>query len=462
MSKELSRILNELEQEHLLPYAALLDTGGRRALLEDVRRIDGRLLQDLARACTAQAAAGKGAPVFEPAETVCYCHPGTDPEKRRQVYAWGQDCLAGGSIALFLVAGGQGTRLGFDGPKGCFPVSPVRRKSLFQLFAEQVAALRRRYGRPLPWYIMTSPSNDVETRDFFRDHDWFGLDAGSVHFIVQAHIPSLDERGRLLVGTDGRIFRNPDGHGGAIYALQRSGALEEMRARGIEDIFYFQVDNPLVRIADPLFVGAHVQDHADMSSKAVPKTDPNEKVGIIGRIDGRLGCIEYSELPPELAAARDSSGRLRFGSANIAVHMLNREFVEKLACDPAFHLPYHIARKDIACLQVRDGRIVPATVRGCKCEMFIFDALGFARRAITLEVDRSEEFSPVKNAEGADSPATARRAMNGLHRRWLEQAAGKRLPDDFVVEISPLRAVHAGELEGVDCPSDLTAPLYIE
>lgn len=459
MSDELSRMLRELKQDHLLPYTGLLDSTGRSALLEDVRRIDGPLLRDLAHACTAQAAAGNAPPVLEPAATVSYCRPGSNLDERRQVYARGEDCLAGGTIALFLVAGGQGTRLGFDGPKGCFPVSPVRRKSLFQLFAEQVAALRRRYGRPLPWYIMTSPSNDAKTRCFFRDHDWFGLAPGSVHFIVQAHIPSLDEHGRLLVGTDGAIFRNPDGHGGAIYALQRSGALEEMLAQGIENIFYFQVDNPLARIADPLFVGAHSQNAADMSTKVVEKNDPNEKVGIIGRINSRLGCIEYSELPPELATARDAGGRLRFNSANIAIHMLKLEFVEKMACDPAFHLPYHIARKDIDCLQTRNGCIVPATVRGCKCEMFIFDALGFARRALTLEVDRGEEFSPVKNADGADSPETARCAMSTLHRCWLEQAAGTQLPDDFVVEISPLRA---GDLAKADCPGNLTSPVYIE
>ena len=211
---------------------------------------------------------------------------------------------------------------------------------------------------------------------------------------MQKQIPSLDLDGQLIVGSDGQLFKNPNGHGGSLYALQDSGALDAMAERGIDEIFYFQVDNPLVKIADPLFVGAHIDRRAEMSTKVVRKTDPSEKVGIIGRVNGRLGCIEYSELTPEQVAERVADGSLRFKSANIAVHMLNRAFVEKLVRRADFHLPYHSAVKDIACLECREGRLVEESVKGIKFEMFIFDALGFAEQSVTLEVPREEEFSP--------------------------------------------------------------------
>jgi UDP-N-acetylglucosamine/UDP-N-acetylgalactosamine diphosphorylase len=231
---------------------------------------------------------------------------------------------------------------------------------------------------------------------------------------------------------------------------------------GIDEIFYFQVDNPLAKIADPLFIGAHVENRAQMSTKVVRKVDPAEKVGIIGRVNGRLGCIEYSELSQAEIAERLPDGRLRFSSANMAIHMLNRAFVEKLTSDPDFRLPYHIAVKGIGSL-APDGSTVKK-IDGIKFEMFIFDALGFAERSVTLEVSREEEFSPVKNSAGADSPDTARAAMIARHRSWL-QASGKlpSVPDDLIIEISPLYALDAAEFaEKYTLPPTLPSPVYIE
>ncbi len=384
-----------------------------------------------------------------------------DAGERERLFAVGEDILRQGRVAIFLVAGGQGTRLGYPGPKGCFPISPVKQKSLFQLFAESILALRRRYAAALPWYIMTSQENNGATCAFFKEHAYFGLAPDSVRFIIQKENPSLDLDGRLIISPENRIFKNPNGHGGSLTALKDSGALADMAARGIDEIFYFQVDNPLAKIADPLFIGAHVAGRAQMSTKVVPKVDPGEKVGIIGRINGRLGCIEYSELSQAGIKERLPDGRLRFSSANIAIHLLNRGFVEKLTADPDFQLPYHIAVKAIDALGP-DGE--QKRIEGIKFETFIFDALGFAERSVTLEVSRDKEFSPVKNAAGSDSPDTARAALCALHRSWLA-ASGKlaALTDDLAVEVSPLYALDAEEFtKKYIAPDSLTSPAYIE
>jgi len=458
-------ILNILEQhgqQRVLRCLELLDGSAREALLREITEVDFAAVSGL-YAGFKTSGTGQGEKIFEEPELLCPGSSTCTGQECVRLEALGTRALQDGRVGLFLVAGGQGSRLGFDGPKGCFQVSPLQAKSLFQLFAEQVLALQQRHSVTLPLYILTSKENNSATVDFFQLHGFFGLQSEDVRFIVQKQVPSLDMAGQLIVGSDAQLFKNPNGHGGSLYALQDSGALDDMAGRGIDELFYFQVDNPLVRIADPLFVGAHIGSRAQMSTKVVRKTDPAEKVGIIGRVNGRLGCIEYSELTPEQAAGKLPDGTLRFKSANIAVHMLNRGFVEKLVSRDDFHLPWHSAVKDIACLENRDGSLAEDIVTGIKFEMFIFDALGFADRSVTLEVPREEEFSPVKNADGADSPASARAAMLARARSWLARALpGREIPDDLQAEISPLFALDARELaEKIDPDIDFTSPLYL-
>jgi UDP-N-acetylglucosamine/UDP-N-acetylgalactosamine diphosphorylase len=462
MGHDIASQLKNNGQEHILTYLERLNAGERQSLLEDAERIDLEQIAELFGSYRASRRQGHEQKVFEAAEVLAF--PPTDvfAAERSRLINLGEDLLRQGRVAIFLVAGGQGTRLGYNGPKGCFPVSPVRRKSLFQLFAENIRALRSRYGVALPWYIMTSQENNAATCAFFKEQGFFGLGADTVQFIIQKENPSLDLDGRLIISPDKKIFKNPNGHGGSLYALKDSGALAQMAALGIDEIFYFQVDNPLAKIADPLFIGAHGENRAQMSTKVVRKVDPAEKVGIIGRVNGRLGCIEYSELSQAENAERLPDGRLRFSSANTAIHMLNRAFVEKLTSNPDFMLPYHIAVKGIDCLAPDMATV--KKIDGIKFEMFIFDALGFAERSVTLEVPREEEFSPVKNSAGADSPVTARAAMIARHRSWL-QGSGKLIavPDDLVIEVSPLYALDAAEFaEKFQPPPNLSYPLYIE
>jgi len=465
MTDDYALLLKQYGQEHLLDYLPMLGEREQKMLLADIDQIDLDALTDLYHSYTANHnTASNDDIVVEQAEVLSFHKPSDATDERKRLYAEGESLLSAGKVALFLVAGGQGTRLGFDGPKGCFPISPVAAKSLFQLFAESVLALQRRYCNSIPWYIMTSQENNTETTDFFQTNLFFGLDPASVHFIVQQQIPSLTLDGKLIVGENKRIFKNPNGHGGSLYALHESGALQDMSRRGIEEIFYFQVDNPLVNIADPLFIGAHRQHGADMSTKVVEKIDPSERVGIIGKLNGRLSCIEYSELTDEQARERLDDGRLRFSSANIAIHMINRRFVERLIASSHFHLPYHFAVKDIVCLVPEASRLISTTMKGIKCEMFVFDALGSARNAVTLEVSRGEEFSPVKNADGSDSPHTARRSLSARYAGWLRRSAPHlSIPDSFVVEVSPLYALTEEEFSAKYTPPlHIASPLYIE
>lgn len=461
MDTERKKLLEKNGQEHILQYYNRMTAAAQQALLDDLEKIDFSEINALYRqyANGSQDAQQK---VFEAAEVIAL--PRKEPflHERKRLAGIGREYLRQGRIAVFLVAGGQGTRLGFDGPKGCFPVSPLRAKSLFRLFAESIRALQLRYGQNLPWYIMTSCDNNAETIAFFEQERYFGLGKEEVRFIIQKEVPSLDLQGRLIVSPEQRIFKNPNGHGGSLHALHDSGALAEMAQRGIEEIFYFQVDNPLAKIADPLFIGAHVENRAQMSTKVVRKTDPAERVGIIGRVNGKLGCIEYSELSPEQAREQTPDGKLRFSSANTAIHMINRGFVEQLTTRDDFRLPYHLAVKAIETLDLQSGMV--RTIEGIKFEMFIFDALGFAQRSITLEVPREEEFAPVKNSSGQDSPATACAAMIRLHSAWLKAAgATAALPDSLAVEISPLFALDEDEFrEKFTLPAAITSPLYIE
>ncbi len=354
----------------------------------------------------------------------------------------GEALLAQGRVAFLLVAGGQASRLGYEGPKGAFEIGPVSQRSLFEIHARRLLAVRERYKVRVPWYVMTSPANNAATRAFFEGHRYFGLETQDVCFFSQAMIPTMDAAGRILRCAPGELFLAPNGHGGVLLALERSGALADAGQRGVEYFSYFQVDNPLARPADTLFLGLHALEGAGMSSKVVAKRDAHEKVGVIGRSGERLGCIEYSDLSAPLREARDSQGELLFRAGNIAIHMLRRDFIEDLTRG-GLQLPWHVAKKKMLVWEA--GELVQR--EGFKFEAFVFDALGDSQRSITLEVARSEEFSPVKNARGEDSPETARADLCRLHASWVREAALELPPPDesgvHPIEIDPLIAEDA-------------------
>ncbi len=371
-------------------------------------------------------------------------------EKYDHARQLGNTLIADGKVAAFVVAGGQGTRLGYDGPKGNFPISPVKNKTLFQIFAETIAATSRKYNATLPWYIMTSPLNHNETLDIFRDKNFFGLDKNDVFIFQQGTNPNFDFQGKILLAEKDTIACSPDGHGGSLKALYNSGAIDDMKKRGIEFISYWQVDNPLVHLFDPLFIGLHALDDAEMSSRALIKTGPFEKVGNFCLADGKVTVIEYSDLPDELAEKKNPNGSLLFELGSIAIHIISMSFVEHLNKD-GFALPLHRAVKKIPHIDDSGTHIEPSEPNGIKLESFIFDALPLASKSIILQTLRSEEFAPTKNATGVDSTETTKQMMIARAADWLESAGitVPRKPDaspDCVIEIAPAFALSKEDL----------------
>ncbi|HVS53170.1 MAG TPA: UDPGP type 1 family protein [Opitutaceae bacterium] len=423
----------------------------QQRLLEEAAEIDLAEVERLTR--TLLGASGAGAVNLEGLAPAPY---EKRPEHGGDAGAWakakvaGEAALRAGRVAAFTVAGGQGTRLGYDGPKGTFPVTPLKKKALFQVFAEKIRAAGTRYGRPLHWFIMTSHANHAATEAFFAEHEFFGLDRGRVHFFRQGRMPAVTFDGRIMLETKGTIALSPDGHGGSLRALERSGSLDLMRAEGIDTLSYFQVDNPLVRAIDPEFVGWHLARGSEMSSKTVPKAGAEEKVGHFCTQHGKTIVVEYSDLPLAMQRETDASGRLRYLAGSIAIHVLEREFVRRMAgqgqgAQDAGHgaLPFHRADKKIPTVDAQGSPVKPEKPNGVKFEMFVFDALPFAARPVVIETRRENDFSPVKNATGVDSPQTSRDDQLRQFARWL-RANGASIEADAsglpraTIEVSPL------------------------
>lgn len=418
------------QQQQLLAEAAEID-------LAEVGRLTRTLLGK-------HAAAGGSLDGLAPAPYERRPEHGGDASAWARAKAAGEAALRAGRVAAFTVAGGQGTRLGYDGPKGTFPVTPILRKTLFQVFAEKILASGRRYGRPLHWFIMTSHANHAATEAFFAEHKFFGLDRARVHFFRQGRMPAVNFEGKILLESPHGIALSPDGHGGSLRALDRSGALDVMRGEGVDLLSYFQVDNPLVRCIDPAFLGWHLERGSEMSSKMVPKAYPEEKVGHFCAQQGKLVVVEYSDLPMAMQRETEADGALRYLAGNIAIHVLGREFVRRMASGGGgMALPFHRADKKIPTIDANGAPVKPDKANGVKFEMFVFDALPFARNPLVVETRRADDFSPVKNAEGVDSPQTCRDDQLRQYARWLT-ANGASLPVDatglpsFPVEISPL------------------------
>jgi UDP-N-acetylglucosamine/UDP-N-acetylgalactosamine diphosphorylase len=431
LSAELRRRIERAGEAQLLEGFESLSAAGRAAYAAELAALDWTQIAEL-RALLGQTSTELSGPV-EPARAFPLARDARQESQAARARAAGEEWLRQGSVAALTVAGGQASRLGWDAPKGVYPIGPLSGWSLFEIFARKLRASGARYGFAPLWYLMTSPQNDAATRAFFAEHGWFGLDPERVRFFQQAMLPALSPEGRVLRAAPGQLFLAPTGHGGVLGALRASGMLEDARARGIERFSYFQVDNPLVVPFDPLFLGLHRLEGARMSSKVVEKRDAHEKVGVLAWREQRLACIEYSDLPPELREAREPSGRLRFSAGSIALHVIERALVEELT-GSRLALPWHLARKQVSALDER-GR--PAQRPGVKFETFVFDALQYSPRSAVLEVERAREFSPVKNPSGEDSPAQAKADISRLHARWLA-AAGLEAPAEL--EIDPLFA----------------------
>ena len=358
----------------------------------------------------------------------------------------GLTAISQSKVAALVLAGGQGTRLGYDGPKGSYDINMPSGKTLFQLLAERIAKLQKLTSGNLPLYVMTSPLNHDETVHFFKEHNNFEID---VHFFAQGMLPCLDMEGKILLEGPGKVAMAPDGNGGIYPALQRQGMLQQMKETGIEHVHVFSIDNALCRPADPAFVGYCISQGADVGNKVLWKAGPHEKVGVLaskGSGGNKKSCIvEYSDITTEMAERTDKDGKLIFGAANLCNHYYTVEFLATTVMDNMENM-YHIANKKIP---YYDGSkvIVPETPNGMKLESFIFDVFEFSQTMAVLEVERRHEFAPVKNAQGKDSPETAREYLSELAKEYLEKCGamlhGKE-GEGGLCEVSPLTS-YAGE-----------------
>lgn len=439
---EAHSLVSRHNQVQVLRCWEQLNSSERAALLRQVSALDFKSIARMQamlkeKNVAAETGATKPAGVVE-----------LTPETRAAAVTRGEAELRAGRVGVVLVAGGQGSRLGFEGPKGAFPIGPVSNAVLFHFHCRKVLALSRRHGVAVPLYIMVSDANHAATRACFETNGWFGLKPEDVIFFEQGMWPALDAGGRIILDAPGHIFQSPDGHGGTLSALAASGALADMEKRRLSTLFYFQVDNPMVEVADPAFIGLHVNERADISVKVCAKRDPQEGLGVVVERDGRCAMVEYTELSDAQKNRRTATGDLYFKYGSVAIHVFSLPFLKQEATRP---MPLHVAHKKIPVCGDDGKTVTPKAPNGYKFEKFIFDVLPDAAKVVNLAFDRREEFSPVKNAAGADSPETTRRDLSAKWTRWLA-AVGVAVPTDaegyplVPVEIDPVFALDPADL----------------
>ncbi|CAG7656484.1 putative uridylyltransferase [Paenibacillus allorhizosphaerae] len=438
-------LVQQYKQEHLLQFISKLSDEQSERLLDQILQLD---FAQLSEAMNTDAPSVQQQSHLEPMDVSDW----DDFDQREQAYFAdkGRDLLRNGKVGVIVVAGGQGSRLGHEGPKGTFDIGLPSGKSLFQLQAERLLNLSRSAGRPIPWYIMTSPENHAETVQFFKDAHYFGYAEEDCYFFLQGVMPAVDAYGNILLAGQGEIGLAPSGNGECFAALKQSGALDDMKRRGVEWLFYYNVDNALIKIADPLFAGVAAHFGHPIATKVVEKAYPEEKVGILCLRDGRPSVVEYTDVPEEVMLQKDGEGKLLFGMGNISIHLFRLDFIEKHA---GTAIPYHKAHKKIKYIGESGELIRPDAPNAYKFERFIFDFFPLADKMTVLKMKREEQFAPVKNKDGVDSPATARQLVFDLHRKWLLDAG---VPAGVIqgrdIEISPLVS-YSGE--GLDQPDVL-------
>ncbi|MBL7130849.1 MAG: UTP--glucose-1-phosphate uridylyltransferase [Candidatus Omnitrophica bacterium] len=434
-------LLKKYNQAHIFRHYQSLSLLEKEEFIGEIGNLDFKLTFSLYEKISQQKSASKHSIDIFPARIFVIPKNTGEQKQREEARILGESLICRNKIAVLIVAGGHGSRLGFNGPKGMFPISPIKNKSLFQLFAESVRALSLRCGAVIPLLIMTNKEALPEVKDFFMAHNFFGLKPQTVHLFEQEMLPTLTADGKLILRDKTHLFANPNGHGGSLKALSDSGLLKKLMENGYSDLFYFQVDNPLVKIADPVLIGYHKMEDSEISTKIVHRKSCEEKVGIFVAENGKAEVIEYSDLEPDNRCILDSKGQIRDWAGNAAIHMISLSFVQRLN-EQGFSLPYHRAVKVIKSLGPQ-GEITE--IEGWKFETFIFDAIPLAKKTCCMEISREEEFAPVKNKQGDNSPETVRKIMSDIYKNWLKDAGIEATPQARV-EISPLLALSKEEL----------------
>jgi UDP-N-acetylglucosamine/UDP-N-acetylgalactosamine diphosphorylase len=372
-----------------------------------------------------------------------------DAANKERIVNIGMEAIRAGQIAAVIMSGGQGTRLGFSGPKGMYDMGLPSKSSIFQIHIHRILKLRQLassngHSACIPVYIMTSDLNDRDIRNFFEENNYFGYPKEDIFFFEQSLQPCMDFSGKVIIESKTSLALAPDGNGGLYHALKASGAMEDITRRNVKYLHVYGIDNVLTKSVDPAFMGLCIDQGAECGNKVVWRANKNEKVGVTANTGDRMCIIEYSEIPKALAEAVDGNGKLVFGAANICNHFINVEFLAN-AVLPSLSGSYHLANKKIPFYDPEsDTQVTPSSNNGVKLEMFIFDIFPLASKWTVMEIERQDEFAPVKNAPGdpADSPDTARAMMSAQGIQWLRSAGATvellNSSADNICEIAPL------------------------
>lgn len=409
---ELSKLYNEAKsfgQENLFAFYDELTNEQKNSLVSDVEKIDFVLMKNLYEnvACKkAAATAGEISPIpCTDATAMC------EQEKKR-LYAMGVEAISCGKLAALTMAGGQGTRLGHTGPKGTYDIGLPSHKSLFEIQCDSLKKVSAEAGRAVAWYIMTSHINHAETVAFFEKNEYFGYGKENVTFFPQAMIPAMDKTGKILLESKHSVLMSPNGNGGLFASLKQIGIFDDMRSKGVTRIFICGIDNCLVKMADPLFLGFMEDSGHTAVAKSFIKRTADEKAGVFCKRDGKPGVIEYTEIPLELASLQDEKGVWVYGDTNVLNYIFDIDTAESLA---ETGMSYHIAVKKLSAVDFATGEnvVIPEAY---KFELFLFDAFSNLESLGVFRIERTEEFAPVKNPTGVDSAESAREMFMNVHK----------------------------------------------
>lgn len=393
-------ILKEYDQEQLLTCYDKLIEQDREELLNQILKINFKQIKELYES-TQKPCNFKDCKI----EPLSYIDKEKMSKEDKDKYEKkGIKAIKEGKYAVVTMAGGQGTRLGHNGPKGTYELQVGEKKPLFTLLSETIKQAQKKYNAAIPWYVMTSKENNKQTIEFFKRHNYFDMGKENVKFFIQGELPMVDKEGKILVDENGKVKEASDGHGGIFESMRRDGVLTDMRKRNIEWIFIAGVDNVLAKMVDPLLTGLAIDKKCLAAGKSVVKSNPKERVGVFCKKDNKPSVIEYTEITDEMAEAIDENGELLYGESHILCNLFNIKAIEEIAKNK---LPYHSAFKKAKYIDKSGVIVVPTEPNAYKFEAFIFDAFERLEDMAIMRVKREEEFAPVKNAEGVDSPETA-------------------------------------------------------
>ncbi len=414
--QEIIGLLKTYNQEHIINLLHKLENNEKQDLIKQIEQIDFHQISELYENTKKELEINENK-----IEKINYIDKQKlNSKELEELENIGDEVLKHGEYAVVTMAGGQGTRLGHTGPKGTFKLDVYGKgKYLFEILVDNLKEANEKYQKVIPWYIMTSKENYEETKNFLNKHHYFGYPQKSVTLFIQGDLPLVDTEGKLLIGKDKKIKEASNGNGGVFYSLRESGILADMKNRNVKWIFIGSVDNAILKMADTSLLGLAIKQNVEIASKSVVKANPKERVGVFCKMNGHPKVIEYTELPEEMAEEKDENGELKYGESHIMCNLFSIDAIEKISKEP---LIYHSAFKKNSYINEEGKEIIPKEPNSYKFEAFIFDCFPFFDDMAIIRGKREDDFAPVKNKEGVDSPRTAKE----LYEKYWERQKRKQ------------------------------------